>query len=99
MPAAAHTKEVLPGLQLDSFPTSQPAAKTSFHVKQDTSPRGREIDALRQASSKATRLLASTVLDTLLTLCDDGILERPQWEKTLVDLANIADLGDDAENA
>jgi len=88
-PAEVKATEKFPGLQLDSFPNPRPGA--SFHVKQDESPRGRDARAVTAAMQKTNQAVAKILLDTVVTLCEDYILDRAEWEQELTLLAELAD--------
>jgi len=87
--AAAPSKEVLePGLQFNIFPSldEPPAAKQSFHVKQDPSPRGRELARV----SENNRIVSENLLDVIRSLCEDGVLDRIEWAESIIALGRVA---------
>jgi len=81
--------------QIEAFPEQdpilflgeEPAAKCSFHVKPDPSPRGRSIARL----SENNRIVSENLMDVILTLCEDGVLDKSQWAETIVLLSKVAD--------
>jgi len=73
------------------FLGEEPAAKQSFHVKQDMSPRGREAQAVARRMSDNNQAVAKILLDTVVTLCEDGTLDPAEWAKELALLAELAD--------
>jgi len=73
------------------FLGEEPAAIRSFHVKQDLSPRGRELREAADRLKDANNKLAKILLDTVLALCEDGTLDAKEWKPTLTLLAELAD--------
>jgi len=84
--AAADPRQVEAFLDSPPSLSEEPAAKQSFHVKQDPSPRGRQVHTL----SENNRIVSENLIDVIMALCEDGVLDRIEWAESIVALNRVA---------
>jgi len=91
-PAAADPKQLqaFPDPQPAASLSEEPAAKSSFHVKQDISPRGRLAAESQGLLAQSNQTIAKLLLDVVYALCEDGTLDRVEWAESLVALERLA---------